>query len=104
MGAGRTSPPATWSQAPERRPRGFRFRAGPSTMRALSGAPPRPRFPPEEGPLDDHDDPRSQAISRRAFLKGAAAVPLAVYLAACTSGGPGYPRTSAPDSIGPSTP
>jgi predicted AlkP superfamily pyrophosphatase or phosphodiesterase len=54
--------------------------------------------------LDDHDDPRSQAISRRAFLKGAAAVPLAVYLAACTSGGPGHPRTSAPDSIGPSTP
>ncbi|HEY7282610.1 MAG TPA: alkaline phosphatase family protein [Actinomycetota bacterium] len=49
--------------------------------------------------MDDHDDPRPQAISRRAFLKGAAAAPLAMYLASCTSGG-GHPRTPVPGTTG----
>ncbi|HXJ62603.1 MAG TPA: alkaline phosphatase family protein [Actinomycetota bacterium] len=38
--------------------------------------------------MTDHH-PTHHPLSRRDFLKGAAAVPLAVYLAACTSGGPG---------------
>ncbi|MFL5797102.1 MAG: alkaline phosphatase family protein [Actinomycetota bacterium] len=38
--------------------------------------------------MDDHDRPHPGALSRRAFLKGAAAVPLAAYLAACTTSRP----------------
>jgi len=64
-----------------------------------------PGSPARTRTMAHHHDHPEPALSRRDFLKGAAAVPLAVYLAACTSGGrrspsvgPGSPITTAPIS------
>jgi hypothetical protein len=44
--------------------------------------------------MDEQDRPQPGTLSRRAFLKGAAAVPLAAYLAACTASSSPRPRAS----------